>query len=216
MEDSASIISAFTEEQVARLTGLSIGRLRYWDRTGFFVPSYASENRRVPYSRIYSFKDIASLRTISVLRNQHNVSLQHLRDVAKELPRLSDEGWTKIALYVLGKRVVLHDPETGQLREAVGGQYTLPSVPLSVVFSDTRRDIADLAKRPEYKVGQISRNRYVGHNAPVIAGTRIPTAAIRRFSEAGYTIEQIIEEYPDLTPQDVETALEFEKRNAAA
>src|SRR6185312_11675638 len=128
MEDSASIISAFTEEQVARLTGLSIGRLRYWDRTGFFVPSYASENRRVPYSRIYSFKDIASLRTISVLRNQHNVSLQHLRDVAKELPRLSDEGWTKIALYVLGKRVVLHDPETGQLREAVGGQYTLASV----------------------------------------------------------------------------------------
>ena len=96
-----TIISAFTEEQVARLTGLSVDQLRYWDRTRFFIPSYADENRRLPYSRIYSFKDIAELRVIGILRNQNSVSLQHLCEVAVELRKLSDDGWTKTKLYVL-------------------------------------------------------------------------------------------------------------------
>ena len=53
-------------------------------------------------------------------------------------------------------------------------------------------------------------------NAPVIAGTRIPTAAIRRYQEAGYTVEQILAEYPDLTPHDVEAALKYEENRTAA
>jgi DNA-binding transcriptional MerR regulator len=209
------VVSAFTEEQAARLTGLSVAQLRYWDQTKFFVPSYADENRRVPYSRIYSFKDIAALRVIGVLRNQHNVSLQHLRDAAVELQHLSDDGWTKTTLYVLQKKIVFEEPDTGRLREIVGTQYVLPSVALGTVFADTERDVATLIQRPEDKVGQISRNRFISHNAPVVAGTRIPTAAIRRFREAGYSTDQIIAEYPDLTPKDVEAALEFEA-NAAA
>ncbi|HEY3910875.1 MAG TPA: DUF433 domain-containing protein [Stellaceae bacterium] len=210
-----SLVSAFTEEQVARLTGLTAAQLRYWDQTKFFVPSYADENRRVPYSRIYSFKDIAALRVIGVLRNQHNVSLQHLRDVSRELQHLSDHGWTKTTLYVLQKKIVFEEPDTGRLREIVGTQYVLPSVALGIVFADTERDVAALIRRPEDKVGQISRDRFISHNAPVVAGTRIPTAAIRRFREAGYSTDQIISEYPDLTPTDVEAALEFEA-NAAA
>jgi uncharacterized protein (DUF433 family) len=209
------VISAFTEEQTARLTGLTVAQLRYWDQTKFVVPSYADENRRVPYSRIYSFKDIAALRVIGVLRNQHNVSLQHLRDVAVELQNLSDDGWTKTTLYVLQKKIVFEEPESGRLREIVGTQYVLPSVALGTVFADTERDVANLIKRPDDKVGQISRNRFISHNAPVVAGTRVPTAAVRRFSEAGYSTDQIIAEYPDLTPKDVEAALKFEASAAA-
>lgn len=210
------VVSAFTEEQAARLTGLSVAQLRYWDQTNFFVPSYADENRRAPYSRIYAFKDIAALRVVGVLRNQHNVSLQHLRNVAVELQHLSDDGWTKTTLYVLQKKIVFEEPDTGRLREIVGTQYVLPSVALGTVFADTERDVATLIQRPEDKVGQISRNRFISHNAPVVAGTRIPTAAIRRFREAGYSTDQIIAEYPDLTPKDVEAALEFEANAAAA
>lgn len=209
------VVSAFTEEHAARLTGLTVAQLRYWDQTKFFVPSYADENRRVPYSRIYSFKDIAALRVIGVLRNQHNVSLQHLRDLAIELQHLSDDGWTKTTLYVLQKKIVFEEPGTGRLREIVGTQYVLPSVALGTVFADTERDVAALIQRPDDKVGQISRNRFISHNAPVVAGTRILTAAIRQFSEAGYNTDQIIAEYPDLTRKDVEAALEFEATAAA-
>jgi MerR HTH family regulatory protein len=41
---TAEVISAFTEEQAARLTGVTVHRLRHWDRTRFFVPSLAAAN----------------------------------------------------------------------------------------------------------------------------------------------------------------------------
>ena len=190
-------------------------QLRYWDRTRFFVPSYADENRRLPYSRIYSFKDIAALRVIGILRNQNSVSLQHLREVAVELRKLSDDGWTKTKLYVLKKKVVFDDPETGGLREVVGGQYVVPSVILGTVLADTEQDVSHLTVRPAEKIGKIDKNRYVSHNRPVIAGTRIPTSAIKSFNDAGYTVDEIIEEYPDLTPEDVKAALDYEADAAA-
>jgi hypothetical protein len=40
------VITAFSEEQVDRLTGLSKAQLRYWDRTGFFAPKFAEEAAR--------------------------------------------------------------------------------------------------------------------------------------------------------------------------
>jgi MerR-like DNA binding protein len=73
--ESNVVVSAFTEDQVERLTGISQRQLRYWDRTGFFVPSLAYEDRRSPYSRLYSFRDIVSLKIVSALRNEANVPL---------------------------------------------------------------------------------------------------------------------------------------------
>jgi MerR HTH family regulatory protein len=50
---SKTVITAFSDEQVERLTGVTRQQLRYWDRTGFFRPTFASEDRRAAYSRIY-------------------------------------------------------------------------------------------------------------------------------------------------------------------
>jgi uncharacterized protein (DUF433 family) len=116
---------------------------------------------------------------------------------------------------VFGKKVVFHDPDTAQPREVVGGQYVDPNLVLKIVYSDTKRDVVELLKRPESKIGEIDQNRYINHNAAVVAGTRIPTAAIRRFKDAGYSVEDIIREYPDLTSRDVEAALAHEARTAA-
>src|SRR5262245_27982087 len=108
----SDIIQAFSEEHVARLTGLSVHQLRHWDRTEFFVPSFAADDRREPLSRVYSFKDLVALRVLSVLRNQFGVSLQHLRQVSRQLSHLEDDKWTKTTLFVLKKKVVFVDPDT--------------------------------------------------------------------------------------------------------
>jgi len=123
--------------------------------------------------------------------------------------------WTKTTLYVLNRQVIFQEPGDGRLREPVSGQYVL-GIPLKKIVADTRRDVEKLRRRPNEKIGKIERSRRVSHNASVIAGTRIPTGAIRRFKEAGYTVDQIIAEYPDLTPRDVEVALKYEDANAAA
>jgi hypothetical protein len=93
--DIGSVIAAFSEDQVERITSLKKGRLRYWARIGFFEPSYIEDDKHVPYSRFYSFRDIVALRTLEMLRVQNNVTLQHLRKVAETLNHLRDDLWTK-------------------------------------------------------------------------------------------------------------------------
>jgi uncharacterized protein (DUF433 family)/DNA-binding transcriptional MerR regulator len=215
LSEISGVVAAFSEANVERLTGPTSAQLRYWDRIGFFAPAYADEDRRRPFSGIYSFKDVVGLRTLGLLRRQHDISLQHLRQVAGTLSHLKDDLWTRTTLYVLNRRVIVHEPGSGRLHDAVSGQYVL-GIPLKKIVADTKRDAERLLRRPDAKIGRVGHSRRVLRNAPVIAGTRIPTAAIRRYREARFTVEQIIAEYPDLTPRDVEAALKYEESSAAA
>jgi DNA-binding transcriptional MerR regulator len=131
MSEITNIISAFSAEHVVKLTGLSMRQLAYWDKLGFFQPQYAAEDRKSPYSRIYSFKDVVGLRTLSVLKNTYQCSLPHLRSVAEQLASYSKTPWADITLYVLKRKVQFTEPETGRVRGVVDGQYAL--LPISSV-----------------------------------------------------------------------------------
>ncbi|MBT9290480.1 DUF433 domain-containing protein [Prosthecodimorpha staleyi] len=209
------VVSAFTEEQASRLTGLSVHQLRYWDRTGFFRPQFADPNRRAAFSRVYSFQDIASLRVLNVLTKQYSVSVRHLRDVAKRLCAMDSNAWSRTTLYVLKRRVNFVDPEDGKQREVVSGQYAL-GIPLETVMSDTRRDVEALSVRSIEDIGAVARSRFVASNMPVVAGTRIPVAAIKSFAEAGYSLAQIMQEYPTLSEADIKAAVSFDTQTKAA
>ncbi len=213
--DSNVVISAFSEEQAQRLTGVSGTQLRYWDRTGFFRPEYAAENRRVAFSRIYSFKDIVSLRVLHVLRNQYSVPLQHLRKVAERLVHLSEDKWTATELFVLNKRVIFAEPGSSSHREIVSGQYIIP-FPLKVVVDDTRSAVKNLSKRTSAEIGKFEKNKSVSQNALVIAGTRIPVSTIKEFAKAGFSVDAILAEFPTLKSMDVEAAIALTDDRRAA
>ncbi len=212
--DIGNVVAAFSEEQVERITGLAKMRLRYWARTGFFKPSFTDEDIRLPFSRFYSFKDIVALRTLEMLRVQNNVPLQHLRRVAEKLSHLKDDLWTKTTLFVVERKVVVVNPETGTPQEVVSGQYLL-GIPLKKVMEDTSADIISVIKRQKNQVGRVARSRGISRNAWVVSGTRIPVAAIKRLHEDGFDIDAIIEEYPDLTKEDIEAALKHKDSKAA-
>lgn len=214
---SLNVIAAFGEEQTERLTGVTKSQLRYWDRTDFYRPSYAERNRRVAFSRVYSFNDIVALRVLNVLRNQYGVSLPHLRHVSERLNHLKDERWTGVRLWVLNKRVIWQEPGTGRPQEVLSKQYVVPTIILEDVINETKRDIASCrSPRDPATHGTIRRSRYVNHNAPVIGGTRIPVQAVQRYLEAGYDTTYILKEYPDLTEDDVAAVVHYQKRSAAA
>lgn len=68
-------------------------------------------------------------------------------------------------------------------------------------------------------IGRISRDPRVMGGIDVIAGTRIAPSFVWSFHKAGYTTEQIIEQYPHLYPEDVDAAIRFEadkRREGAA
>ena len=207
-----TVLLAFTLEQASRATHIPERRIRYWDNTGILSPSLANKEDRGAYSRIYSFRDLVGLRTIGELRDRFGVSLQCLRVVAERLRKPAETPWSELRFYVSGRRLFFRDPESQLMLSALNpGQIALvESLDLVSVARDIERRATTLTERTSDQIGQITRNRYIVNNRPVIAGTRIPTAAIWDFYEAGYSNAEILKEYPRLTLEDVETAIAYE------
>ena len=213
-------ILAFTADNVCRLTGLSMGQLRYWDKTDFFSPELLDDHRRRAFGRIYSFRDVVGLRTIGVLRNQHHIPLQELRKVGEWLSAHAhkETPWSSLRFALIGRKVVFADPaaEKPTFIEARGGGQHVIEMDLEPIASDMRREARKLSERRQEQIGTVVRNRYVVHNAWVLAGTRIPTEAIWNFHRAGYNAAAILREYPRLTAADVQAAIEFEANRRVA
>ena len=209
-------LAAFTADHVSRLTGLSSRQLRYWDKTGFFSPTILDDYKRRTFGRIYSFRDVVGLRTIAVLRNRHRIPLQEIRRVGAWLSDRHDAPWSSLRFALKGRKVVFFDPDIGVAVEPAGaGQEVLP-VDLELIASEMREAADRLRDRQPDEIGQIRRNRYVVHNAWVVAGTRVPTTAIWNFHVAGYSAADIVREYPRLTEADVTAAVDFEARRQSA
>jgi uncharacterized protein (DUF433 family) len=204
MTEITNIISAFTVDQVSKLTHLTTRQLSYWDELGFFKPQYAAEDRRTPYSRIYSFKDVVGLRTLGLLKNKYKCSLPHLREVAAKLEQYSETPWADLTLYVLNRKVNFNEPKTGKVVGVIEGQYAL--LPISSVMEDVTKDADKLRERPTEQVGKIEQHKYVSHKALVISGTRIRVSTILHFVEAGYSTAAILKEFPSLKEADIEAA----------
>ena len=202
---------AFTAEHVSRLTGLSSRVLRYWEETGVFSASYVSEDARRPYRRLYTFRDVVGLRTLAILRRTHRVELEELRRVGRFLSTYEDAPWSSLRFRVAGRHVVFDDPETGVVVSGKPLRQAVVEFNLEDIARQVETDADQLRQRLPEDFGQISRHRYVNHNAWVISGTRIPTSAIWNFHEEGFDNEAIIAEYPQLRLEDVEAAIDHER-----
>ncbi len=211
-----NVISALSAEQVSKLTGLSKTRLFAWDRQGFFKPSFAAKNRKLPFSRIYSFDDVLALRTLAILRNVHRVPMDELRRVGRAMQRVTDRPWTSRKLYVFRKKVAFDEPQSGRRRNIADGQFIEDCIELQSVADDIRAKARSLKGRQPETVGKVERHKFVMANSWVVAGTRIPTSAVKSFADEGYSTAQIVREYPDLRPADVDAALDHEKKRAKA
>jgi uncharacterized protein (DUF433 family) len=208
-DQNTNVVSAFTEDHAERLTGISRRQLRYWDETGFFTPSLAYEDRNEAFSRLYSFRDLVSLKVLNALRNEAKVSLPHLREVKIKLAHLGDHLWAHTTLYVLNKKVIFDNPELGNREEVLSHQAVF-QIPLRIVSKNMHGAIQAWRKREESTIGKVERHRNIAHNQVVVAGTRIPIKSIKAFADAGYTVEQIKREYPTLTEADIQAALNHE------
>jgi uncharacterized protein (DUF433 family) len=219
MDDS---LLAFTPDQVSRLTGLSERQLWQWDKSGFFRPEYSKEERpegearRRPYTRLYSFRDVVGLRTLGSLRNRYRIPLQQLKIVGQWLQEHHETPWASLHFFVRGRQVYFDDPDSGgRVATRPPGQMAFP-IEMEKIAGEVRRDVERIRARPAEQMGQVTQNRNVVQNAPVIAGTRIPTQAIWNFHQAGYSVDDIIREYPDLTEDDVHAAINYESQQRSA
>ena len=204
-----NIIAALSEEHVCKVANLTKGQLRAWVWRCFFQPEYAYNDRSAAYSRIYSFKDVVGLKTISTLRDKYRIGFKQLYDVAEQLKDRGFDHWADTTLYVLNKDVHFRAPGSDEVESLEDGQLAMLAV--VDVIEEVSEKVTELKSRAESNYGEVERSKFVTRNSWVISGTRIPTAAVKRYHDAGYSVSDILEEYPTLTEQDVRSALEHEK-----
>ena len=77
-------MEGFTAEQAMRFTACTAHQLRYWDRVGLVRPSVQSTGGRPGVRRLYSFRDLVSLRVIRSLLDG-GMSLQRVRKAIEYL-----------------------------------------------------------------------------------------------------------------------------------
>lgn len=200
----AVVLGAFSEDHTSRLTKVTPAQLRRWDSTGFFRPSFRDNDGGVGFGRVYSFRDLVSLKVLNALRNEHGVSLQHLRKVSESLHNMGDSKWINTTLYVLNRRVVFDNPETLKREEVVSGQRII-DIPISVISSNMRSEIIKFNERDSSKIGKIVKNRAINGNSEVFLGTRVPVESVLSYLKAGFSTDHILREFPDLREEDVES-----------
>ena len=205
-------IHALTAEQVCRLTGLSTSRLRYWNRTGFFHPA-TDPSVRGPYGAFYSFRDVVGLRTLAVLRDK--ASLQSLRKIGAYLQEHFDDPWASLRFYTAG-RDVLVDMGAGPVLLVESGAQHAFDIALIEVIGEMRDAVEGMRHRRPDQIGHFDQHRYTAHNQLVVAGTRIPIAAVWAFHQAGYGPEAIVDQYPRLDVADVEAVVAHYSTNTTA
>ena len=208
-------IVAFTAEHVCKLTGLSMHQLRYWDDTGFFSPTLIDGQRSRAFNRVYNFRDLVGLRTISILRKENGLPLQELRRVGEWLRSKNESPWSSLRLALAGRRIAYFSDSAQEFVEASESEQEVFAVALEPIEHQMERRAEELRKRTKSERGAVVRNRWIVHNAWVIAGTRIPVRAVQNLHDAGYSTQQIIREYPSLTAADVKAALKHESLRAA-
>lgn len=200
----------FSVEQAARLAKLSPRQLRYWDREGVYSPEYGDPDHRYAYNRIYSFRDLVALRTLSQLRK--HVSLQELRRIGMWLRERYERPWSELVFYRAGGRVYFDDPRTGVLvATRPKGQTAIP-VELERIAAGVQKDVEQLRRRSPGDIGRVTQRRGVIQSSAILAGTRIPTSAIWSFYRDGYAPKEILQQYPHLTLEDVKAAIEYEEK----
>lgn len=208
-------LTAFTSDTVSRLTGLSVRQLHHWDRTNFFVPTFADPERRRPQSRVYSFDDVVGLRTIADLRRQ-GVSFPELKKVRRFFDSDHNRDWASRRFWVVGNRVFFSEGDAVVAARPLGQLVEPRVLELGPVAEDVRAAVRALGQRFKDQIGAVVRDRMIMGGAPIIAGTRIPTATVDWFYRNGYSIPDILQNFPRLTPDDIRAAVEYQEQQRRA
>jgi uncharacterized protein (DUF433 family) len=164
----------------------------------------------LPSMRLYSFRDLVCLKVINALRNDSKIPLTELKRTKERLAFLGDDLWARTTLYILGKKVVFDNPERGEKEEASTGQGVL-QIPLKIVTGKMEEAVREMRQRSPETIGRIEQKRGVAQNQPVIAGTRIPVRVIQSLNKDGFSVGEIVRQYPSLTRSDIEAALTYKE-----
>ncbi|HEY5987371.1 MAG TPA: DUF433 domain-containing protein [Streptosporangiaceae bacterium] len=204
MASATQELLAFPDTRAAKLAGVSLRRLRYWEERRLVVPSIKRQICARNTIRLYGYQDLLSLLVVSTLRTEREMSLQRIRRVVQHL---QDRDYTaplrelKFATY--GREIYFQHPDGSWEGDLRPDQIVLEKI---LRLEPLRLRIDRAARRPEASKGRVERHRGVHASAPVFAGTRIRVSTVQDYLRKGFDTAAILEAFPDLDSADVDEA----------
>jgi uncharacterized protein (DUF433 family) len=203
---------AYSDRSAAEATGIPVERIRFWETTDALRPSIATGWRRSPWWRMYDFRDIVGLRVLHELRERHGVPLRELRRVGRYLAAHRDTPWSALGIAVSDRHVWFRDAAMGRFEPGPAAGKHAVTLDLTGLAHDVEVEAAKLLVRRPDEIGRIVQTRTILGGASRLAGTRIPTSAVWNFHEDGSDAEEIMAAYPSLVREDIEAALDYERK----
>ena len=204
MAEAMGDVLAIPDKRAAALAKITLNQLRYWERTQLVTPSIKRQISPRNTVRLYSFQDLMELLVAAELRHHPGISLQHIRRV---IAYLHHQGFNaplrELRFATHGKDIYFQYPDGTWSGDPLPDQIVFHQV---VTLEFLRERIEGVNRRDPNRAGQVVHRRGVLGSKPVFAGTRIPVADVQRYLRAGYDAKAIIDEYPSLTPADIEAA----------
>jgi DNA-binding transcriptional MerR regulator/uncharacterized protein (DUF433 family) len=207
MSAAVEDVLAIPDKRAAKLAGITMRQLRYWDQIELVTPSIKQRLSARNTVRLYGFQDLLELLVAAELRHKPGISLQHIRRV---VAHLHEQGFgsplRELRFATHGNYVYFQYPDGSWSGDARPDQVVIHQV-IALDFLSIRIDA--VRQREPDTAGKVVRRRGVHGSAPIFAGTRIPVATVQRYLEVGYDAAAIITEYPSLTTADIEAARRY-------
>ena len=142
---------AFTSKQACYLTGCTSHQLRYWDKVKLVSPSIQSSNGKPGVPKLYSFRDIVSLRVVKTLLD-NGMSIQRVRRAWKYLSKNGNLISELSEIKLVSDGVTIYSVEEDQVFDAFkSGQ---------LAFFETIDDIAKEVKEDVSKF-ELDKERFL-------------------------------------------------------
>jgi DNA-binding transcriptional MerR regulator len=113
-------MEGFTADQACRLTGCTPHQLRYWDRISLVKPAVQQTRGRPGVRRLYSFRDVVSLKVIRSLLDG-GMSLQSVRKAYEYLRKKGalEDHLSEVKLVTDGQSIFNVAASEGELMDAL-------------------------------------------------------------------------------------------------
>jgi DNA-binding transcriptional MerR regulator len=113
-------MEGFTADQASRFTNCTAHQLRYWDRIGLVKPTVQSTGGRPGVRRLYSFRDLISLKVVRSLLDG-GMSLQRVRRAYDYLRKKAglEEHLSEVKLVTDGQSIFKICRNDGEILDAL-------------------------------------------------------------------------------------------------
>ena len=207
----------FTTKTIARVLGLSVRQIDYWDRTHFIKPS-VSEASGYGSIRLYSFTDLVQLKVAKTLIDK-GISLQKIRkaiNYLKKNMRDVKEPLSELRFLTDGETIFVLTKDKRVIIDTLGSGQLVLSVALGKIIEDLEGEVISLQNARKYEV-TVSGEKYPVVVHPDAKGKTywIECSSLPGCVSQGDVVEEALEMIKDVIKKHLEVEREQGKLKKA-